>query len=314
MLALVLVAAAAALPFALGDYGATAGTLILFSCYLAQTWNLAGGYAGLISLGNTVFLGIGGYASTVLFIKLGLSPWLGMFAGAALAAAAGALMAAVVFRYRIRGVFFAVVTLSAAEVVRSLFTDWNLVGGSAGLFMVLADEPANMMFTSRLPYYEIMLGMVVVLALVTWRLERSWFGHYLKAIREDEDAAEATGVPTFRCKVAIMAVTGFFTAFAGTFYAQLLLFIVPDSLFGFDHVLTMLLGAMVGGPGTVGGPILGSVLFGLLSEATRNIPFGDTRMISGALKIVYAVVLMIVVVRLPGGIVSLLPGRKGAAS
>lgn len=309
-IAVVLLAALA--PLVAAEYLLTAATVVLFSCYLAQCWNLAAGYAGQFSLGHALFLGIGGYTSTVLFLNFGISPWFGALAGAVLAAIAGAALSALAFRFQVKGVFFAVITLSAAEVGRSLFEEWNYIGGTSGLMMVLSDQPQNMMFLSRVPYYELILAMVVLIGLGTWALERSRFGQQLKALREDEAAAEATGVPTFRCKVAIITISAACSALAGTFYAQFLLFIVPETLFSFEHTLTMMLGAMIGGIGTIFGPIFGAVLFGSLSEVLRSLPLTGSREVASLLRIVYALVLIVIVLRLPGGLISLLRRRKGA--
>ncbi|MGE0733513.1 MAG: branched-chain amino acid ABC transporter permease [Alphaproteobacteria bacterium] len=306
----ILLALGAALPFFAPEHIVTAGIVVLLNCYLAQCWNLAAGYAGQFSLGHSVFIGIGGYTSTILFTKFGLSPWLGCILGGILAAGVGTLLAMIVFRYRIKGVFFAVVTLSAAEVVRGLFENWDFVGSTAGVVMVLSNDPGNMMFNSRTPYFLIALAMVGLLAYGTFAMERTRFGQYLIALREDEDAAEASGVPTYKCKVAVIALSAFCTAFGGTFYAQFLLFIVPETMFSFEHVLTMMLGAMIGGAGTVIGPIVGSVIFGVLAEALRSLPFENSREIASGARIVYALVLMVIVIKLPGGIVSLFARRQ----
>ncbi len=282
-----------------------AGILILFSCYLAQCWNLAAGYAGQFSLGHTVFLAAGAYTSTVLFRDYAISPWIGMWAGALIAAALGAALSAVAFWYRVRGVFFAVITLSSVEVFRGLFSSWEFLGGTSGIFLISANDPANMNFLSRAPYYEIILGMVVLAGLGTLWLERSRFGQYLMALREDEDAAEASGVPTFRCKVMIIAISAAATALAGTFYAQFLLFIVPETLFTFDHVLNMMLGTIVGGSGTVLGPIVGSVLFGVFGDVLRTLPIVSSREAASLVRIGYGAVLIILVLRMPQGIVGL---------
>jgi branched-chain amino acid transport system permease protein len=286
------------------------GILILFSCYLAQCWNLAAGYAGQFSLGHTVFLATGAYASTVLFRDYGISPWFGMWVGALIAAALGAALSAVAFWYRVRGVFFAVITLSSVEVFRGLFSGWEFLGGTSGIFLTSANDPANMNFLSRVPYYEIILGMVVLAGLGTLWLERSRFGQYLMALREDEDAAEASGVPTFRCKVLIIAISAAATALAGTFYAQFLLFIVPETLFTFDHVLNMMLGTIVGGSGTVLGPIVGSVLFGLFGDVLRALPFVSSREAASLVRVGYGLVLVILVLRMPRGIAGLWRGRS----
>jgi branched-chain amino acid transport system permease protein len=291
------------------DYAWTAATLLLLGTVLAQSWNIAAGFAGQFSLGHTMFFAVGGYTSTVLLSRYGVSPWIGMFVGAALAATVGALLSALAFRRGVVGVFFAVITLSAAEVVRSLIDEVEFLGGSAGIFLVLADQPQNMLFMSRRAYYLIALAMVVLLALGTWWLSRSRYGQYLKALREDEAAAEASGVPTFRCKVSVIALSAVPTALAGTFYAQFLLFISPGTMFSFELILGMLLGTMVGGAGTVAGPIIGALLFGLLSELIRALPFADSREITSVLRICYAIILMVLIIRVPGGLVSLLPKR-----
>jgi branched-chain amino acid transport system permease protein len=307
-----LLVAAAALPAFANEPTVVAAIIVLFQCYLAQCWNLAAGYAGQFSLGHGIFLAIGAYTSSVLLTRYGISPWLGMWLGAVLAALAGAALSAVAFRYRLRGVFFAVVTLSALEVVRALFEEWDFIGGNSGLSMVLVDDPGNMMFMSRTPYYEIALALVALLAAGTWLFERSRFGQFVMALREDEDAAEASGVPTFRCKVAIIALSAACTAIAGTFYAQFLLFIAPETIFSFNNTLSMMLGTIVGGAGTVVGPILGSLLFGILSDVLRTLPFADSREWASLLGMVYALVLMIVVLRLPSGLVSLRLRRLGS--
>lgn len=300
---------AALLPAVLSEGLVVAVTVILFNCYLAQCWNLAAGYAGQFSLGHGVFLALGAYTSTVLFVRYGVSPWIGMFAGAAVAALAGALLSAVSFRYGVKGVFFAVVTLSSVEVARALVGGWEFLGGTSGIFIVLADEPWNMMFYSRTPYYELILAMVVLLAIGTRVMERSRFGQYLMALREDEEAAEATGVPTFEYKVAIIAISAAATALAGSFYAQFLLFIVPEVMFSFDHILTMMLGTIVGGAGTVMGPIVGTLLFGGLAEFLRTLPIVDSREVASLIRIAYGIALMVIVLRMPLGIVGMIYRR-----
>jgi branched-chain amino acid transport system permease protein len=305
VLCAIVVLAAAAFPAFVNQQLAVVGIVILLNCYLAQCWNLAAGYAGLFSLGHGVFIAAGAYTSTVLFTSYSVSPWIGMFGGAAIASVLGAALSAIAFRYRLRGVFFAVVTLSALEVCRGLVAGWDFLGGTSGIFMISAQDPANMLFNGRTPYYEIILAMVVLMAIGTYALERSRFGQYLIALREDEETAEASGVPTFRCKVGIIALSGAATALAGTFYAQFLLFIVPETLFTFDHTLNMMLGTIVGGAGTVLGPIVGSLVFGVFSDVLRSLPLINSREAASVVRIAYGLLLMIMVLRVPAGIVGL---------
>jgi branched-chain amino acid transport system permease protein len=300
-----------ALPLVLGPHLLTASIVALHMCYLAQCWNISAGYGGQFSLGHSVFYGVGGYTSTVLFTKLGLSPWLGMLAGAALAAGVGAAIAAVTFRYGVRGIYFALVTLGAMEVAKGLADNWDFIEGPVGILIMMEHAPLDFLFLERLPFYYVILAMVVGMVLFTWRMQRSKFGQYLLAIREDEDAAEASGIDTNRYKIIVIAVSAALTALAGTFYAQFYLYISPETMFSFEPQLNMLLGTMVGGPGTVFGPILGSLLFASIAEALRNLPFEGTREIVTASKMIYAVVLMAVVIYLPGGLISLFARRRG---
>lgn len=306
----VAVALAVVFPFFVRQQMVVAGTFVLFSCYLAQCWNLAAGYAGQFSLGHTVFLAVGAYTSTVLFRDYAVSPWIGMWVGAGLAALLGAVLSAVAFWYRVRGVFFAVITLGSVEVFRGLFSEFDILGGTAGIFLISANDPVNMNFLSRIPYYEIILALVVLAAAGTFWLERSRLGQYAMALREDEEAAEASGVPTFRCKIVVIAISAAATALAGTFYAQFLLFIVPETLFSFDHMLNMMLGTIVGGSGTILGPIVGSLLFGVLGDVLRSLPVVNSQEAASLVRIGYGLFLIVVVLRMPRGIVSLWERRN----
>jgi branched-chain amino acid transport system permease protein len=293
------------LPSVASKHILTAAIVALQMSYLAQCWNIAAGYAGQFSLGHSVFLGIGGYTSTMLFVSLGLTPWLGMFAGALLAGLVGVLLALIVYRYNIRGVFFAVVTLGSMEVARGLAENWDFIKGPVGIVLTLQDAPGDFLFLSRVPFYYVSLAMVVLAALGTRWIEASRLGQYLLAIREDEEAAEASGIDTHRYKVVAIGLSAFAIAFAGTFYAQFYLYISPGNLFSFEPQLNMMLGAMVGGAGTAGGPILGAVLFSAIGEALRNLPFGEPRQIAILSKMIYAVLLILIVMYLPGGLIRL---------
>lgn len=288
----------------------TASIVALHMAYMALAWNIAAGYAGQFSLGHSVFYGIGAYTSTMLFLKLGLTPWLGMLGGALLAALAGTLLSLVAFRYKVRGIFFALVTLGAMEVARGLADNWDYVKGPVGILLTMKQDPANFFFLRRAPYYYVALVMVLVLVLVTRALARSRLGQYFLAVREDEAAAEASGVDTYRVKIVAIALSAALTACAGTFYAQFYLYISPDTVMVFEPQLAMMLGTMVGGAGTVLGPVLGSLLFSGIGEALRNLPFENTRQIVTASKMMYAVLLVVIVTYLPGGLVSLPLFRK----
>jgi branched-chain amino acid transport system permease protein len=307
-----LVAGALLLPLAAGPHLLTVMIVALHMAYMALCWNIAAGYAGQFSLGHSLFFGIGAYASTMLYVKLGLTPWIGMLAGAALAGLAGVALALVVFRYKVRGIFFALVTLGALEVAKGLADNWDFIKGPVGILLTMHEAPRDFFFLRREPYYYVALAMVLAVIAITRLIERGRLGQYFLAVREDEQAAEASGVDTYRYKTVAIGLSAALTAFAGTFYAQFYLYVTPDAVLVFEPQLNMMLGTMVGGAGTVLGPLLGSVLFSGIGEALRNLPFENTRQIATASKMLYAILLMVIVIYLPGGLISLVWRRRPA--
>jgi branched-chain amino acid transport system permease protein len=309
--AVAMLVAAAALPLVAGQHLLTAMIVALHAAFMALAWNVAAGYAGQFSLGHSLFYGIGAYASTVLYLRLGLTPWAGMFAGAALAGVVGILLALGVYRYNVHGIFFALVTLGAAEVAKGLADNWDFIKGPVGILLTMQHAPGDFFFLHREPYYFVALVMLVAMILISLLLERSPLGQYFLAVREDEEAAEASGVNPYRYKTIAIGLSATLTAFAGSFYAQFYLYISPETVFIFEPQLTMMLGTMVGGAGTAFGPVIGAMLFSGLGEALRNLPFIEsTRQLVIGSKMVYAVLLIVVLIYLPGGLITL--GRKRA--
>lgn len=309
--ALAVLAAAAALPLVAGHHLLTVAIVALHMAYMALAWNVAAGYAGQFSLGHSLFLGIGAYTSTMLYLELGLTPWIGMFAGGVLAGVTGVGFALVVFRYKVRGIFFALVTLGAMEVAKGVADNWDFIKGPVGILLTMQNAPRDFFFLERAPYYYVALVMVVAMIAITLAIERARLGQYFLAVREDEQAAEASGVDTYRYKTVAIGLSAALTAFAGTFYAQFYLYISPESLLIFEPQLNMMLGTMVGGAGTALGPVLGSLLFSGIGEALRNLPFENTRQVVIVSKMIYAVLLIVILIYLPGGLISLRwrPGR-----
>lgn len=277
----------------------------LHMAFMALAWNIAAGYAGQFSLGHPLFLGIGAYTSTMLYVRLGLTPWAGMFVGAVLAGVAGVALALVVYRYNVRGIFFALVTLGAMEVAKGLADNWDFIKGPVGILLTMRQAPADFFFLRREPYYYVALVMVIAVIGVTLLVERARLGQHFLAVREDEQAAEASGVDTYRTKTVAIGLSAALTAFAGTFYAQFYLYISPESVLVFEPQLNMMLGTMVGGAGTAWGPLLGSVIFSAVGEALRNLPFESTRQVATVSKMIYAALLIVILIYLPGGLVSL---------
>jgi branched-chain amino acid transport system permease protein len=300
---LAVVAAAALAPLFLSTYLVHLLVLVLFFAFLGVAWNILGGYAGQFSFGHAAFFGIGAYTSTLLLVRLGVSPWAGFLAGAALAAAFGCLAGYLSFRYGLRGPYFALVTLAFAEMLRLVALNWMAVGGPMGILIPLprAGEALwRLQFPDKLPYYYLMLALLGGALGLSQALERARLGHVLAAIRENEEAAEASGVDTLKAKLQAMALSASLTAIGGTFYAQYFSFIDPTLAFGPAVSVEILLRPIVGGPGTLLGPVLGSLVLTPLSELTRSVIRGR----AGVDVMVYGALLVAVITFLPGGLVS----------
>jgi branched-chain amino acid transport system permease protein len=275
--------------------------LVLFYAYLGTAWNILGGYAGQFSFGHAAFFGIGAYTSTLLLTGAGVSPWIGLWAGGALAAAFGCLAGFLAFRYGLRGPYFALVTLAFAEMLRLVAVNWRAVGGPMGILVPLPPAGSSLwrfQFRDKLPYYYVALALLALALWVTRRVEGTRLGHALAAIRENEDAAEASGVNTQAAKLWAMALSSFLTAVGGTFYAQYFAFIDPTLTLGVSVSVEILLRPIVGGPGTLVGPLLGSLVLTPLSELTRWAIRGRP----GLDVMIYGLVLVLVVTFVPRGL------------
>lgn len=280
---------------------------ILFSAYLGSCWNIVGGYAGQFSFGHAAFFGLGAYTSTILFLRLGLSPWIGMVAGGCLATAFGLFEGYLSFRYGLRGPYFALVTLAFAEMLRIVAVNWKAVGSSLGLLIpTRTAAPGFFVFGGKLPYYYVILALALGALWVTSRIEGSKLGYTLRAIRDNEDAAEAAGVDTLWAKLRAMGISSFLTALGGTFYAQYFAYIDPSLTFGPAISIQGLLQAIVGGAGTVLGPFLGAFVLTPMSEVTRALLRGR----AGADIMLYGLVLVLVISFLPQGLMGLVRRRR----
>jgi branched-chain amino acid transport system permease protein len=244
--------------------------LIFLFGYLAQSWNILGGFAGQLSLGHAAFFGIGAYTSTLLFIEFGVSPWIGMIVGMATAGAFGLFVGLVSFHYRLTGPFFTLATIAFAELVRLSALHLKFTGGSMGILIPLqGDSFWQFQFTGKTPYYYISLAMLVAVTILIWWLARSRTGYYLHAIRQDEDAAEAIGIDTWRYKLIAATLSASLTGAGGTFYAQYTQYIVPDDILTVGLSVEIILRAIIGGSATVFGPVVGSFILTPVAEATR---------------------------------------------
>lgn len=283
------------------------GIQLLLLAYLGIAWNLLAG-AGQFSFGHAAYFGIGAYTSTILFVRAGITPWLGIVAGAALAAGFAVLIGTLSFRYGLRGPYFALATLAFAETLRIVAINIDdalgitLTGGAQGILVPLrGSDLATLSFTERAPYYYVALALLGIGLAVAAIVARRRIGYLAAAVRDDEQVAQALGVDVFRVKLGLMAASAALTALAGSFYAQFFAYIDPETVLGIPVTVNTLLPAVIGGVGSVTGPLVGAIVLTVLGETTR----GAFRGVSGAAPMVYAALLIIVLLVLPGGLVSL---------
>jgi len=293
-------------PFFASAYLLTMVITALHFAYLAQSWNLIFGYCGQLALGHGIFYGIAGYLSAKLLLQANVTPYLGGLMGGLASVLLATLLGVILFRAKLKGLYLGLVTLAAMEILKAIFNNWKYMGGSVGLYLPVKNAPGLFMFTSRIPYYFIALFMVIGLILVTRFIQKSKLGYRSLAVRENEDAAAASGISCYSTKLAMFVISAFFTGLGGTFYAQFMLYIAPEIMFGFNNaVLLPMLGVVVGGRGTIFGPILGSLVFSVLGEVLRRIPFLQGPQVSAATMMLYGIVLTLVSVRYYGGLMAI---------
>lgn len=289
---------------------------------LGVAWNLMGGFAGQFSFGHAAFFGIGAYATAVVVTDYGLSPWLGMLLGAALAAAFGVLVGFLSFRYGLKGVFFALVTFAFAEMLRLISKSLEAVNAARGFNIPI--QSGNPWLTLQFPpgspnYYYVMLGLLALALLVVILLMRSRSGTFILSIRENEDAAAALGVNPMRYKLLAVAVSAALTAVGGAFYVQYFFFVDPDLAFGASVSIQILLPAIVGGIGTIWGPVVGSLIISVLGQGSTALvrsppPFLEALQgVSGLDVAIYGTLIVLVVLFLPRGVFGTLRERLGTA-
>ena len=270
----------------------------LYAALLAQAWNILGGFGGQFSFGHALFFGTGAYVQALAQVQWGINPWLALPVAVALSSAVGLLVGALSFRYGLKGSYFALVTLAFAEVFRIVALSVPFTGAGVGLMVPLQEGFANMQFDSRRGYALLVLGFVVLALLVTCWLRHSRFGAYLQAVRDNEDAARAAGVNPFRIKLGAIVLSGGFMGAAGGFYVQVFQYIDPGIAYGSHTSVEALVGAIVGGLGTLWGPVLGALALHLLADLTRNL-FGQ---LPGINMVIYGSVLVLIVMFAPRGL------------
>ena len=281
------------------------GVMALFYAFIGQSWNISGGFAGQLSFGHVAFFGVGAYASTIVQLRLGWSPWLGLPAAALAGALVGGVIGVLSFRAGLKGSYFALITLAFAEVLRIVTNSVSFTGGGLGMLIPMKASAANFQFAERSGFYFLILLMAALsVALAEW-LRRSRFGAQLAAIRENEDSAKALGIHVFREKVKVMLLSGSIGGMGGCFFAQYFLYIDPLVVFGVDKSVEMLLVSMIGGAGTVYGPLVGALLLASISDITRVLT-----QIQGLSLVLYGGLLVVIIAYLPNGLIDLFKRRS----
>lgn len=304
---LILLTALAALTLAAGvafdanSYPIRILCLVLLTASMAQSWNIVGGF-NQISLGHAAFFGIGAYIPTVAQVEFGLTPWIGIVIG--MVAAVGFALVLSIPTMRLKGPYFALATLAAAEACKITAGILDATGGPQGISVPFVGDSWTMM-QFRFPGHYLVLFLLLFLVtngVFAW-LTTSRYGYFLRAVRDNEQAAEVAGIATFRTKLLASVISAALTAACGTLYAQFTYFIDPETVFSASHVsIRMALVAIIGGVGTFAGPILGALLIVPLEELL-NATLSE--MIGGLAPLIFGVLLIAVVLLRPNGLASL---------
>jgi len=282
------------------------GALII--ALAAQGWNILGGLGGQLSFGHAAFYGTGAYVSALLQLRYGVNAWAAAAAGIAAGAAVGAAIGAMVFRAGLRGSYFALVTLAFAEVLRILANAADFTGGASGLLVRLDARPLNFQFASRASFFYVALACVAAVLALTAAITRARFGARLAAVRENEEAARALGIDVFAVKLRAMTLSAAITAAAGVLYLQYYLYIDAGLAYGTGVSVASLLAPVVGGVGTVLGPVIGAIALEGLGELTRLV----AGPVPGIDQVLFGLLLVAAIAFMPGGLAASLTQRKGA--
>jgi branched-chain amino acid transport system permease protein len=299
-----LLAVLLAAPWVANDYLLTVLITILYFAYTGQAWNVMMGFAGQLSLGHAIYVGLGAYATAALYVHFGISPWIGLPAAIAVAVVCGAVIGFLAFRFGVAGVYFAILTIAFAEFARIGFDHFTWVGGSSGFFLPVAYARTDLWTLRGTPtmFYYVMLALTVAAFVLCHALLKSRVGFYWLAIREDEGAARSLGINTFRYKMYAVVISAGMTAVAGMFFAFYYNNLFPEQVFHIGRSIEIILGPIIGGIGTLFGPIIGAFLLTGLSELMQELLHALGFDVPGAKQVFYGVCLLLVVMVLPDGV------------
>lgn len=277
--------------------------LVLMAAQLGVAWNIIGGYAGQISLGQVAFYGLGAYTSTLLFTKFGINPWFAIPIGGLLAACISLAVGWSCFR--LKGHYFAMATIAVAEIIQIVFTNWDFAGAAVGLNLPMEGGWKFLIFADKEPYYYLALGLLLITLGVNYAIEKSYIGYYLRAIKDEPDAAQSLGVNLSLYKQIAFAISSFFTALGGSLYAHKELYIDPGSVLHTGLSIKMALVSILGGVGTLSGPVIGAAVLTFIEEGTRMLFGGSGR---GTDLVIYAALIVVIAVYYPAGVVGWIRG------
>ena len=303
-----------AAPWIANDYLLTVLIIVLYFAYTGQAWNVMMGFAGQLSLGHAIYVGLGGYAAAALYVHFGIAPWLGLAAAIAIAMACGAIIGFLAFRFGVGGVHFAILTIAFAEFARIGFDHFTWVGASSGFFLPVANYTRNDLWNLRgnpTMFYYVMLALTIAAFALCHILLKSRVGYYWQAIREDEVAARSLGINTFRYKMYAVVLSAGMTAVAGVFFAFYYNNLFPEQVFHISRSIELILGPIIGGIGTLFGPLIGAFLLTGLSEAMQELLTALGFDAPGAKQVFYGLCLLAVVMALPGGVWPWLAAKLG---
>jgi branched-chain amino acid transport system permease protein len=300
------------LPLVASTYLLSVLVVFLFASYLGQAWNIMMGFAGQLSLGHALYVGLGAYLSAALFVHYGLPAWFGMVVGMAAAGLAGSLIAALSFRFGVTGVYFALLTIAFCEFTRILFDHFGWVGATSGLFLPVANQTRDDLLHLRgspVMFYYCLLVLAAAALMLSRVLLRRRIGFYWLAIREDQEAAAALGINVFRYKLAAVAISAAMTAIGGTFMAFYDNNLYPDTIFATSRSVEIITAPIVGGIGTLFGPIVGAFALTVLGEGMTSL--SAVFEVDGLKQWFYGVVLLAIVALQPAGLWPWLRDRLG---
>jgi len=306
------VAVLALIPLGMNPFMVSVATGVLILAMAGVGWNVLSGFAGQFSFGHAAYFGLGAYSVAILLTKFSISPWIGLIVGGVIGALFGLFVGWVSFRFGLKGAYFALATFAVAEMLRLTFNSLDYFGAGVGIRIPLveADDWGRIQFSNtREAHYWVILGLLGLSLLAVIAIKYSRIGSYMFAVREDEDAAAALGISPLRTKLIAISISGFITAVAGGYFTLFFLFIDPDIVFGALMSVAILLRPIVGGVGTIWGPVVGAVILSLLGEFTRTLVREPPAFLSfiegvnGLDQVLFGFILIVMIIRAPDGVI-----------